>query len=159
SRATVPSRRSSSTPSSSPRPVARSSRAARGSSSRARSSRPSSRSRPEPRDMVPRTALLAPLALALACGANETLSPHDAPPAFPHAAFYATLQGDAEHFSFVDGDWLEDQGDAPFYGLGFYAHAGIERGNDAWKARAEAARRRALSLVTDADLIGGDLNE
>ena len=42
-------------------------------------------------------------------------------PAFRHAAFYETLKADARAFSVVDGDWLEDQGDATFYGLAFHA--------------------------------------
>jgi hypothetical protein len=110
---------------------------------------------------------LAPLLLALsllpACDGESPPpreQPHETPPPpFRHADFYKTLQADAEHFSFSAGDWLEDQGDAPFYGLAFYAHAGADEDNPAWSARADEARARALSLIVDADLLNGDLQE
>jgi hypothetical protein len=101
--------------------------------------------------------LIAGSAVFAACASHAPSAPP--PPAFTQGAFYATLESDADGFSIDHGDWLEDFGDAPFYGLAFYAHASREEKNDAWAARAEAARQRALSLTTNADLVNGDLQE
>ncbi len=113
-----------------------------------------------------RLALAAalPLALALeaipACTSHPSSPPAPPPPPFRQAAFYATLAHDADAFTITAGNWLEDYGDAPFYGLAFYAHASREQPtNAAWASRAEASRQRALALITDADLVNGDLQE
>jgi hypothetical protein len=101
----------------------------------------------------------AALTIFLAACSSKEPPPRDPPPPFRHGAIQDELSADADAFSFVGGDWLEDYGDAPFYGLGFYAHAGKERNDPAWISRAEAARARAKRLITDADLINGDLQE
>jgi hypothetical protein len=75
------------------------------------------------------------------------------PPAFRHAAFYATLQDDAKSFSVANGDWLEDQGDATFYGLAFYGRAQTN------PDRYAAAKARSLSLMAHADFLNDDLQE
>jgi hypothetical protein len=63
----------------------------------------------------------------------------------------ATLEADAEGFTFQDGDWLEDYGDAPFYGLAYYARRG--------HTRTEPARQRALAILEKADFFEDDLQE
>lgn len=107
---------------------------------------------------------LIPAFLIVACGARATPSePRDPIPPFHAEAFAARLASDAETFSVANGDWLEDQGDAPFYGLAFYAHMSIESRSDAkspaWLERAEAARRRAIALTANADFFNGDIQE
>jgi hypothetical protein len=98
------------------------------------------------------------LLVLAACGSRAS-APRDPTPPFRHGAFQDQLAADADAFSIADGDWLEDYGDAPFYGLAFYAHAGREKNDAAWLARADDARSRAKRLITDADLVHGDLQE
>jgi hypothetical protein len=98
------------------------------------------------------------LLLGFACSQAHD-PPRDPPPAFRHAAFADQLARDADAFSMADGDWLEDYGDAPFYGLAFYARAGKETNDAARLAKAESARARAKRLIDDADLVNGDLQE
>jgi hypothetical protein len=111
--------------------------------------------------MLERIAMLLAVALACSCDAHEG-APNPAPVGsgqFRHRAFYERLAADADSFTQKGGDWLEDQGDAPFYGLGFYARtAGLGAGT-ARSERARFARTRALGLVKDADLVNGDVNE
>jgi hypothetical protein len=97
--------------------------------------------------------------LLVACSSKEPPPPRDPPPPFRHGAIQDELIADAEAFSFVDGDWLEDLGDAPFYGLAFYAHTAKERNDPSSISRADAARARAKRLITNADLVNGDLQE
>src|SRR5215471_14133230 len=103
-----------------------------------------------------RAAAVVGIFLAAACS-SRSAPPPDPPPPFRHGAIQDELSSDAEGFSIADGDWLEDYGDAPFYGLAFYAHAGKEKNDSSWLARADAARARAKRLTTDADLVNGDL--
>lgn len=102
-------------------------------------------------------------ALGAACGARSGGAPREPVPAFRHDDFYARLAEDAEAFTFVGGEWVESLGDAPFYGLAFYAHAARATPSpplrDAWIARAETARRRARALITNADFATGDLQQ
>jgi len=95
--------------------------------------------------------------LLLVSCVEERIAPAPVPepptPEFRHQAFYETLRADAEHFGQREGDWLEDYGDAPFYGLAFYAHTTPE------DARTVAARARAVSLITDIDFSTADLQE
>jgi hypothetical protein len=110
------------------------------------------------RRLLPLVTLFTSLA---ACSADTPpASPAPAPmPPFRHEAFYETLQGDAEHFTQLQGDWVEDYGDAAFYGLAFYARTGAETGDPARLGRAGAARARSVALLEDADLLNGDINE
>lgn len=66
-----------------------------------------------------------------------------------------TLTQEALAFRIDRGDWLEDLGDAPFYGLAFYARAPNAPGAD----RAAQAHDRVVSLLTNADFFNGDLQE
>lgn len=111
------------------------------------------------RRLLALTTLVASLA---ACSADAPPPAQPAPvpmPPFRHQAFYEALQADAEHFTIRDGDWVEDYGDAAFYGLAFYARTGAEAADQARLARAQAARDRSALLLTDADLLNGDINE
>lgn len=67
-------------------------------------------------------------------------------------AEYDELLGVAAHFRVQDGDWLDDLGDAPFYGLALYAHIGDDE-------RARPARERARRLLVDHDFLKDDLQE
>lgn len=108
------------------------------------------------------TVLLLTALLGGACITTNEAEPaflkEPAPP-FRHQSFYETLQQDAEHFNLRDGDWIEDYGDAAFFGLAFYSQAGTDEGNAGWLDKAEQARARALQLIDGADLLHGDLNE
>ena len=74
------------------------------------------------------------LATALSCGGGDgdpaaaTIPP---PPPFRHQSFYEQLLAAAEGFTQRDGDWLEDYGDADFYGLAFYAYVSASPSADA----------------------------
>ncbi|MBN1945954.1 MAG: AGE family epimerase/isomerase [Bradymonadales bacterium] len=65
-------------------------------------------------------------------------------------SFYAQLQEDAWQFGYSQGDWTEDYGDAPFYGLGFYIRAGRAYDRDDYLSVAEEARVYNLDLVEQA---------
>jgi hypothetical protein len=95
------------------------------------------------------------LVIALgACDGDESVAPapHLAPP-FRHDDFYAELGVEADSFSARGGDWLEDLGDAPFYGLAYYAHTAPAGGT------ALAARLRAEAVINGVDLLQADLQE
>lgn len=97
--------------------------------------------------------LVALAALAAACAEEEPL------PDFVHRDFYESLQQDAEHFAFQDGEWLDDYGDAAFYGIAYYARAGESEGNEAFRQRARQAYGYVLEVVQNADFLTGDVNE
>ncbi len=103
---------------------------------------------------------LAALALWALIGlpACDEDAPEELPP-FEHTSFYETLQQDAQEFTLVDGQWLDDFGDAAFYGLAFYALRAGESGDPAHAATRDAAYSYAQSVVQNADLISGDVNE
>src|SRR5256885_742365 len=56
-----------------------------------------------------------------ACSDDAPTLPDAVAPASRHDALRAALTTDAKQLSFSNGDWLEDLGDAPFYGLAWYA--------------------------------------
>ncbi len=97
----------------------------------------------------------AMLLLWTACQGND---PEPLPP-FEHGDFYETLQGDAEEFTLVDGQWLDDFGDAAFYGLAFYSWRAEESGDPAHLATRDAAYDYNRAVVHNADIINGDVNE
>ncbi len=78
---------------------------------------------------------------------------------FLHADFYATLQSDAEDLAFYEGDWLEDWGDAAFFGLAYHARAAVTSGDPALRVRADEAADRNLGVIADVNLLTGDVNE
>ncbi|MBX3229457.1 MAG: hypothetical protein KIT84_17435 [Labilithrix sp.] len=77
---------------------------------------------------------------ACADDAEVTFPVRAAPPS-RHDALRDALRDDARAFAFEDGDWLEDEGDAPHYGLAWLARSG---------EAADAAKARAL------DRLGGE---
>lgn len=102
------------------------------------------------------------LLLAGACSSEPTAPERfpvaPAPPS-PHAALTATLRDEAAGLGFFEGDWLEDYGDAPFYGLAHHTRAAAGP-----SARPEDAARRDASLararrVIAGSLLDGDLQE
>lgn len=100
---------------------------------------------------------LGPIALwicfVFACHSEPIAPAPVIPPPFRHEAFFESLSADAALFTQRQGEWLEDYGDAPFYGLAFYAY-------EAPASHAlVAARDRALANVTDVDFIEDDLQE
>jgi hypothetical protein len=98
--------------------------------------------------------------LALACDSAGTDASHEQLPPFREEALFAEVKGDAESFTMVDGEWTESLGDAPFYGLAFYARASqASSAPPSWKDRARAAHDRAVRLITNADFFNGDLQQ
>jgi hypothetical protein len=97
---------------------------------------------------------------AVACEgpAHETFPVAPAPPS-RHGALRETLTTDASALGFADGDWLEDLGDAPFFGLAWLSRR-RESGPlpEADEARLAASLGRARVLLAS-ELLSGDLQE
>lgn len=97
---------------------------------------------------------------AIACQSKTSDAVPVAPaPASRHAALREALTTDARGLSFAEGDWLEDLGDAPFFGLAWLsrrAQAGPLPAEDAARLDASLARARVLLA---SDLLSGDLQE
>ena len=105
------------------------------------------------------------LATGLAAGCSSSSGEPGAPPSdggpltFPrttappsrHDALHDALRDEARHFSFADGDWLEDYGDAPYYGM-----VTSDRLGDVARRDAAVARSRALMA---GNLLEGDVQE
>jgi hypothetical protein len=66
--------------------------------------------------------------------------------------FFDELLAHADHFLFEDGEWLEDYGDAPFYGVGLYARIGMENDDSESLALAAAAYTYNLSIIQRANI-------
>lgn len=97
---------------------------------------------------------------ATACESKTTDDVPVAPaPPSRHAAMREALATDARGLSFAEGDWLEDLGDAPFFGLAWLsrrAQAGALPAQDAVRLEQSLARARVLLA---SDLLSGDLQE
>ena len=106
------------------------------------------------------SAFVLALTGAVACeSADEERVPIAPAPASRHGALREALTTDARGLSFENGDWLEDLGDAPFFGLAWLsrrAENGPLAAEDA--ARLEASLARARVLLAS-DLLNGDLQE
>ena len=97
---------------------------------------------------------------AVACedAADDQVPVRPAPPS-RHAALREALTTDARSLSFDNGDWLEDLGDAPFFGLAWLSRRAADGPlppEDG--ARLEASLARARVLLAS-DLLIGDLQE
>ena len=105
-------------------------------------------------------AFVLAITAALACeSAMDDQVPVRAAPPSRHAALREALTTDARGLSFENGDWLEDLGDAPFFGLGWLARRAADGPlppEDA--ARLEASLARARVLLAS-DLLSGELQE
>ena len=102
-------------------------------------------------------AALLPLAIVAACASESDGDVPDAvAPPSRHAAMEEALRADARGLSFDRGDWLEDLGDAPFYGLAWLARRATL--DDGERQRRDEALGRARTLLSD-ELVKGDLQE
>ncbi|MBS2013147.1 MAG: hypothetical protein JST00_09685 [Deltaproteobacteria bacterium] len=91
-------------------------------------------------------------------GDDETIPVAKAPPS-RHGAMRDALTADARGFAFADGDWQEDLGDAPFFGLAWLSRRAASAPLDAADAaRRDAALARARTLL-GGDLLSGDVQE
>lgn len=102
--------------------------------------------------------LAIPLAVACESKADDAIPVAPAPPS-RHAALRDALTTDARSLSFADGDWLEDLGDAPFFGLAWLSRRAADGplpAEDAARLDASLARARVLLA---SDLLSGDLQE
>jgi hypothetical protein len=103
-------------------------------------------------------AAVLPCAAACESAPDETFPVAPAPPS-RHAALRESLTTDARGLAFDKGDWLEDLGDAPFFGLAWLSRRAAEAplpAEDA--ARLEQSLARARVLLAS-DLLNGDLQE
>ncbi len=102
---------------------------------------------------------VAAVTAAVACQSNaDEQIPAHAPPS-RHEAMREALTTDARGLSFDNGDWLEDLGDAPFYGLAWLSRRAADGPlppDDAARLDASLARARVLLA---SDLLSGDLQE
>jgi len=102
---------------------------------------------------MPRCSLLC-LCLVLSSCERD-----DAPPPFVDTTFYEALQAEAFAFAYRDGQWLEDYGDAAYYGPAFYAWSGVMTGDASSLARAAESFAQVMTVVDQANLLSGDVNE
>ncbi len=105
------------------------------------------------------SAFVVAVAGGVACESAEEKVPVAPAPPSRHAALREALTTDARTLAFEGGDWLEDLGDAPFFGLAWLsrrAESGPLPAEDA--ARLDASLARARELLAS-DLLNGDLQE
>jgi hypothetical protein len=104
--------------------------------------------------------IVAALASAAACTDEPSTSvPVRPAPASRHGALADALADDARAYAFADGDWEEDLGDAPFYGLAWLARRARSGAIDAdGLARRDAALAHSLTLL-QGNLLEGDVQD
>ena len=94
-----------------------------------------------------------------ACGDEDLSFPVESAPPSRHDALHDALVLDARATSFAGGDWLEDLGDAPFFGPATLARRRASAPlSPEEQARLEAALARSRALLSQ-DLLTGDLQE
>lgn len=113
--------------------------------------------------VVGRAAALGFVALTAAAAACSDDPPVDVPvraaPPSRHQALVLALTDDAHAFAFANGDWAEDLGDAPFYGLAWLSRRAASGNLDAdGLARRDAALARAMTLL-EGNLLEGDVQD
>jgi hypothetical protein len=104
-------------------------------------------------------SLVAATLIALAACSDEPAADEQVAPVAPasrHAALRDSLAADAKAFAFTDGDWEEDLGDAPFFGLGWLTHREPLEGDEL--ARRDQAIGRARTVLSG-PLLEGDLQD
>src|ERR1700730_7685558 len=114
------------------------------------------------RPALARTLVLAATAVAAGIACSETSSkdvPVSIAPPSRHDALIDELANDAHAFAFTDGDWEEDLGDAPFYGVAWLSRRAESGRLDAdGIARRDAALVRAQTILRGA-LLDGDIQD
>lgn len=117
-------------------------------------------SSPSLRARVIAAALVVSSVSVVACEAEPDEDvPVQAAPASRHGAMRDTLTTEARDLSFANGDWLDDLGDAPFFGLAWLsrrAQAGPLPPEDAVRLEQSLVRARVLLA---SNLLEGDLQE
>ena len=100
--------------------------------------------------------------VAAACsgsGDDDVVVPVKPAPPSRHAALVDALADDARSYAFHDGDWQEDLGDAPFFGLAWLARRAASGGlDDDGLARRDAAIARAKTLL-EGNLLEGEIQD
>jgi hypothetical protein len=102
-------------------------------------------------------SLVAAALIALvACSDDPAEEPSPIAPPSRHAALRDSLASDAKAFTFTDGDWQEDLGDAPFFGPAWLTHRVPLEDDD--RLRRDQAIARAKILL-GGELLEGDLQD
>jgi len=82
------------------------------------------------------------------------------PVGIPFQATYEAVAATSLDFAFEEGDWLEDFGDAAFYGPAFYLRAALVEDRPEYLARADQAHQRNLAVLAKGiDNLGFFLDE
>jgi hypothetical protein len=100
--------------------------------------------------------LAAALVALVACSDDPAEEPAPLASASRHGALRDALAADARAFAFADGDWQEDLGDAPFFGLGWLTHQKPLAGDEL--ARRDQAIERGRAVLAG-PLLEGDLQD
>lgn len=99
---------------------------------------------------------LAAFVALVACSDEPAEAPAPVAPPSRHAALRDSLVADVKAYAFTDGDWQEDLGDAPFFGLGWLTHRTPLEGDE--RTRRDQAVTRARSVI-QGPLLEGDLQD
>ena len=106
--------------------------------------------------MIRPVAIAFCAAVSIAACSSDVELPNVTAPASRHGALEDELRTEAKGFSFRDGDWLEDLGDAPFYGLAWLTHRADLDADETLRRDQSLARARRLLV---GNLLEGDLQE
>lgn len=97
-------------------------------------------------------ALVSALVSATSSCGDSAPPPPPAPPVPDELnAFYEQLIGNTAAFLETDGEWLEDYGDAPFYGPAFYAREGGVRAEPSFLEFTERGAVHNVSVLRQAN--------
>ena len=91
----------------------------------------------------------------LACGDDDG----GPPPPFLHGDFYDRLSGERAGYTYMDGQWYDDYGDAAFYGTAHHAWLAASTGDASAQQIADEATTYVRTVLADADILNGDANE
>ena len=82
--------------------------------------------------------------------AADTTPDAQPPVGLPFQAFYDEVRAHALGYEYLDGDWVEDFGDAAFWGPAFLVRVGAEEGRQDYLDTAREAFERNLAVLREA---------
>ncbi len=101
-------------------------------------------------------ALVCTMLLVSSCKGDETTDEVPVAPPSRHADLRSTLLSESRGYAFSDGDWQEDLGDAPFFGVAALSRRKDLDANEATMRDLALARAKVLFKE---DLLSGDLQD